>query len=172
MTERARFLRFLAAGGTSAVANAAARWLFDFALAYEAAVALAYLVGMTVAFVLMRRFVFEPGGAGGLQGQYARFALVNAWSFAQVWLISVGLARVLFPAVGFRWQADTVAHLIGLGSLAVTSYVAHKRFSFASKAERLDRTRASEKALARAERGRPGPAQAAAEGLSRRRAAP
>jgi putative flippase GtrA len=130
MTEGARFLRFLAAGGASAAANAVARWLLSRVVSYELAVALAYLVGMAVAFLLMRRFVFQSGGAGNARHQAARFALVNAWSLAQVWAISVGLARVVFPAVGFDWHAETVAHLIGLGSLAVTSYVAHKRFSF------------------------------------------
>jgi putative flippase GtrA len=135
MTEGGRFLRFLAAGGASAVANAGARWLFSQAVSYELAVALAYLVGMTVAFVLMRRFVFRPTGTGGASGQVLRFAVVNAWSLAQVWIISVGLVRLVFPAIGFAWYTETIAHLIGLGSLAVTSYVAHMHFSFRAAGE-------------------------------------
>jgi putative flippase GtrA len=133
VTETARILRFLAAGGASAVANAVSRAVFSRVVSYEVAVALAYLVGMTVAFVLMRRFVFEPA-RDSARSQYARFALVNAWGFLQVWLISVALARLVFPAIAFHWHADTIAHLIGLGSLAVTSYAGHKRFSFRATA--------------------------------------
>jgi hypothetical protein len=68
------------------------------------------------------------------RGEYARFALANAVAFAQVWLVSVGLARLVFPAIGFRRHADTVAHLIGLASPVWTSYLGHKHFSF--RAER------------------------------------
>lgn len=124
-----QFLRFLAAGGTSAVINAATRWLLNLVVPFELAVALAYLVGMAVAFGLMRRFVFNAE-AGAAAGQFGRFALVNAWSFAQVWLVSVGLARLIFPWIGMRWQPETIAHLIGLGTLAITSYLAHRYFSF------------------------------------------
>ena len=140
MSERLRLLRFLLTGGASAAVAAVARWLLDLALSYEAAVALSYLVGMTVAFVLARLFVFTPpegaraAGWSEARGEYARFALVNAVAFAQVWLVSVGLARLVFPAIGFRWHADTVAHLIGLASPVWTSYLGHKHFSF--RAER------------------------------------
>jgi putative flippase GtrA len=135
LSERARLLRFLLTGGASAAVAAVARWLLDLVLSYEAAVALSYLFGMTVAFVLARLFVFgSPDSAradwSGARGEYARFALVNAVAFAQVWLVSVGLARLLFPAVGFEWHADTVAHLIGLASPVWTSYLGHKHFSF------------------------------------------
>ena len=133
MNERERFIWFVAAGGISSLANVASRWLLNQAVSYEFAVALAYLVGMTVAFMLMRRFVF--GGAGGAQAagaQAVRFIMVNVGSLAQVWIISVGLARGVFPAVGFHWYAEAIAHIAGLGSLTVTSYIAHKRFSFAA----------------------------------------
>jgi putative flippase GtrA len=130
--ERTRFLRFIAAGGTSSLANAASRWLFSQALSYEIAVVLAYIVGMMVAFVLMRQFVFEgTRGTRAAGDQAIRFIMVNIGSLAQVWIISVGLARVIFPALGFDWHAETIAHIAGLGSLTVTSYIAHKRFSFA-----------------------------------------
>ena len=64
------------------------------------------------------------------EGQLTRFALVNAIAFVQVWLVSVGLARLLFPAIGFTWQAEIVAHAIGVASPAVTSYFLHQHFSF------------------------------------------
>jgi putative flippase GtrA len=131
MSERARFARFLVTGGIAAGVNIATRWLLDFVVVYEVAVALAYLVGMTTAFVLARLFVFEQAG-GSVHGQYARFTLVNAVAFLQVWIVSVGLARLLFPAISFRWHAETVAHVIGVVIPVATSYLGHKKFSFSN----------------------------------------
>jgi putative flippase GtrA len=82
--------------------------------------------------VLARTFVFETE-AGDAKGQYVRFALANVVAFVQVWCVSVILARLVFPAVGLTWQAETIAHLIGVGSPVVTSYLAHKKFSFRPK---------------------------------------
>lgn len=128
-SERARFVRFLVTGGIAASVNVASRWLFGFAFVYEIAICLAYLVGMTTAFVLARMFVFDPG-TGTARAQYIRFALVNVVAFVQVWIVSVVLTRFLFPAIGFTWQAETIAHMIGVVSPVATSYVAHKKFSF------------------------------------------
>lgn len=125
----ARFVRFLLTSGAAAGVNVVARYLLEFAMSYPWAVAAAYLLGMATAFVLARRFVFAAG-AGPVRGQLLRFTLVNAIGFAQVWLVSVGLARWLFPAIGFEWQAETVAHVIGVASPAVTSYFLHQHFSF------------------------------------------
>ena len=54
---------------------------------------------------------------------------------AQVWIVSVGLARFVFPAIGFTWHDETVAHVIGVLVPVVTSYLGHKHFSFAARAD-------------------------------------
>jgi putative flippase GtrA len=125
----AEFSTFLLTGGIAAAVNIITRWLFDFVASYEISVTLAYLCGMITAFVLARLFVFS-GATGSMQGQFWRFALVNAVAYLQVLVVSVGLVRLVFPAIGFTWQAETVAHIIGVVSPVVTSYVMHKRFSF------------------------------------------
>ena len=128
MPEAWRFAKFLITGGVAAAVNIASRWLLSAAMPYGAAIAVAYLIGMLTAFVLARAVVFDaPDGAAG---QLARFAAVNALAFVQVWLVSVGLARLVFPAVGFGWNAETVAHIIGVLSPVALSYLLHKRFSF------------------------------------------
>jgi putative flippase GtrA len=129
MSETERFLRFLFAGGSSAVLNLSSRWLLGHVVSYELSVALAYIVGVVSAFALMRLLVFEPTG-GAAHAQFTRFAMVNVVGFGVVWLVSVGLARGVFPSVGFRWHADTVAHAVGIGCLAFTSYWGHRFFSF------------------------------------------
>jgi putative flippase GtrA len=129
MSERSRFAKFVIAGGLAAAVNVVTRYLLSTILVYEAAVAIAYLFGMTAAFLLNRAFVFERS-ASGVHVQYSRFALVNALAFIQVWLISVGLNRIVFPDVGFVWHPETVAHIIGVVSPVLTSYLGHKHFSF------------------------------------------
>jgi putative flippase GtrA len=124
-----RFLRFALSGGIAAGANILSRIAFSHALPYEAAVVAAFLVAMTVGFLLMKLFVFGRSGQSSAR-EYLRFGAVNLGALAQVWIVSVALARWLFPLVGFFWLADTVAHVIGVASPIVTSYFAHKHFTF------------------------------------------
>ena len=127
--EGRRAMLFLLAGGIAAAVNIVSRILLNLAMPYEAAIVLAYLCGMTAAYAANRLWVFDPSGRA-VAREYARFALVNVLGVAQVWLISVGLARYGFPWIGFVWHADTVAHVIGVAVPAITSYLGHKHFTF------------------------------------------
>ncbi len=130
-----RFARFLVAGGLAALVNIGSRIWFSTMMSYGWAVLAAYLCGMTTAWVLARLLVFERSGAHWTR-EYGRFALVNVVAAAQVWLISVGLAERLFPAVGFTFHPQDVAHVIGVIVPVFTSYLGHKHFSFAAAAAR------------------------------------
>lgn len=128
--ETRRFVAFLLTGGLAAGVNVASRVVFDLVMPYEAAVLVAYLVGMTTAFFLARLFVFEASGRS-LHVEYGRFALVNVAALMQVLVVSVGLAKLVFPAIGLHWNAELIAHVIGVLSPVLVSYQGHKRFSFA-----------------------------------------
>ena len=128
------FGRFLLTGGVAAGANVVSRWLLSHAMVYEIAVVLAYLVGMVTAQLLSRAFVFARSGRT-VADEALRFALVNAVALVQVWAVSVGLARLVFPAIGFGWHAEDIAHLIGVAIPAVTSYFGHRHFSFSHRRE-------------------------------------
>jgi putative flippase GtrA len=52
------FARFIAIGGLAALVNLVARYLLDFVMPFEAAVVLAYLVGMVFAFFLFQKLIF------------------------------------------------------------------------------------------------------------------
>ena len=134
-----RFIAFLFTGGLSALINVLSRIGFEVLLrrqglgpitSYEIAVVVSYLVAMTCAFLLAKLFVFA-GSARALHVEFGRFALVNVAALIQVWLVSVLLARLVFPAIGLTWNADTIAHVIGVLSPVLISYHGHKRFSFA-----------------------------------------
>ena len=130
--ERRRFVLFVAAGGTAAVVNVLSRVALNWVMPYEVAIVAAYLCGMTTAYLLNRSFVFAASGRA-VASESLRFALVNLAAVAQVWVVSVGLARLVFPAIGFTWHAETVAHVIGVVVPVFTSYLGHKHFSFAAK---------------------------------------
>lgn len=126
-----QFLRFLVTGGIAAAVNLVSRYILNTALSFEISVALAYLAGMTTAYILARLFVFEATQRG-VKAEFVRFSIVNVFALAFVWGVSVGLARVVFPAIGFTWHADDIAHLIGVVIPAATSFVGHKYFTFRS----------------------------------------
>jgi putative flippase GtrA len=130
--EGKRFTTFLVTGGIAALVNILSRIAFSLVMVYEVAVVLAYLAGMATAYILTRLFVFEPSGRSA-QGEFFRFAVVNIVALAQVWLVSMLLARAIFPWLGFTWHTETVAHVIGVLSPVLTSYVGHQRFTFAQK---------------------------------------
>lgn len=124
-----QFFRFLLTGGLAAAVNIGSRYLFNFVMPFEYAVIVAYLCGMATAFILARLFVFEASGRS-MRSEFYRFALVNVFALGLTWVISVGLARLFFPAIGFTWYANDIAHIIGVLAPAVTSFLGHRYYSF------------------------------------------
>jgi putative flippase GtrA len=124
-----QFAIFLLAGGTAALANIASRFILSRFLPLAAAVVLAYLVGMAVAFALMRSHVFPPSSRS-LKRQVTMFAAVNGVALAQTLIVTLVLARWLLPALGVRDHAQDIAHIVGVGVPIVTSYFGHKHVSF------------------------------------------
>jgi putative flippase GtrA len=127
------FFMFIVTGGIAALVNIGTRIVFNLLVSFEIAVVLAYLCGMTTAYLLARYFVFERSGRT-VHDEYFRFALVNLAAIIQVWIVSVGLADRVFPYLGFSWHADIIAHVIGVAVPVFTSFLGHRNFSFAQKA--------------------------------------
>lgn len=124
-----RFSRFFLVGIAAAMVNITSRVLFSSFVHFEVAIVLAFLVGLTFAFSMSRLFVFEESQKS-LWEQYFRFFLVNLAALAQVWLISVGLTKWLFPTIAWTFHAQLLAHAIAVGSPILTSYYSHKFFTF------------------------------------------
>jgi putative flippase GtrA len=105
------------------------RILFSRLVGLELAVILAYLVGMTVAFVLMRSAVFPPSAAP-IGRQVALFTAVNLAALLQTLVVTLLLARWLLPAAGIRSHVEEIAHIAGVCVPIVTSFFGHKYLSF------------------------------------------
>ena len=126
---QSEFFQFLMVGGLAAGVNFLSRIGFSEFVTYRVAIVLAYLVGMLTAFILSKHYVFEKSGRP-FKDELRDFTIVNIFAVIQVWLISVGLAEYFFPYISFSVYPEEVAHLIGLGIPAITSYYGHKYFSF------------------------------------------
>jgi putative flippase GtrA len=128
-SESRRFALFLLAGAIAAGANYGSRFGFSVWFDYPTAIVLAYLVGMAVAFALMRQYVFEGHGKA-LGPQVLKFAGVNLLAVLQTLIVSLVLARWALPAIGVVEQAEAIAHAVGVAVPVVTSYLGHRHATF------------------------------------------
>ncbi len=126
----AEFLIFLGLGGLAAATNLIVRYLLNFVMPFEVAVVLAYMAGMVVAFILFGKVLFT-GSQGTLTRRVSRFIQVNLLGAALAWLVSVFMARIALPAISWTFYPLEVAHLFGVAAPVLSSYVLHKRYTFA-----------------------------------------
>lgn len=127
-----RVFRFILAGGIAAGANFCSRIALARIVSYVPSILIAYVIGMTTAFVLNRLFVFK-GATNPIHHQIGWFTVVNLAAIAQTVAISVGLANYMLPAIGINSHAETIAHGIGVLFPVITSYIGHKHLSFRDK---------------------------------------
>lgn len=129
LADRKQFLGFVVVGGVAALLNIGSRIVLNRWMPYSTAIMVAYICGMVTAFVLNRLFVFRET-VNSLHYQVFWFTIVNLAAVAQTLIVSLLLARWLFPVIGFRWHVDTVAHVCGVVVPVLTSFVGHKRLTF------------------------------------------
>lgn len=124
-----QFGLFLLVGGTAAAVNWLARlWLQSYA-SFAAAVALAYGVGVIVAFILNCIFVF-PNSRQTLLHRISFFVATNLTMFPLVWIVSVITERYVMPLLGIVAYAEGLSHGIGLAAPVLASFLIHKFFTF------------------------------------------
>ena len=126
------FLSFLFAGGVAALVNFGSRFIFNEYMSFRKAVITSYLLGMLIAFILSKFFVFKKSQQS-IRKEFFNFTLVNIVAIIQTYLISVGLAEYFFPSIDFTLYSYTIAHSIGVLFPVFTSYLGHKYFTFKVK---------------------------------------
>ena len=124
-----QFIAFLVAGGIAAAANIVSRIVFSRYVWLEVAVVLAYLVGMAVAFVLMRSRVFPPSDKP-VARQIVVFSVVNLLAILPTLVVTLLLARWFLPSLGVTLFVEEIAHVVGVCVPIFTSFIGHKYYSF------------------------------------------
>ena len=124
-----QFLRYLFAGGSAAAANYFSRFVFSLWFPFEAAVVMAFIVGLCTGFVLMRHFVFDGAGKP-IRPQALKYLGVNAVALILTVCVSSFMARYLLPAIGIRSHVEAIAHAFGVAVPVLTSYVGHRHATF------------------------------------------
>jgi len=124
-----QFTLFVVTGGIAAAANFGSRILYNRWVDFSTAVILAYITGMIVAFLLAKAFVFKES-TQSTNKSVMYFIIVNMFAVLQTWLISMGLALYLLPALGIKMYVHELAHAAGVVAPVFTSYLGHKHFSF------------------------------------------
>jgi putative flippase GtrA len=136
------FFRYLLTAGAATCVDVAVVQLLLFAdllhhpLFFAAAVTLGGLSGLTVNFLLSRRFVFAGDGRTARQ-QFTTFALV-AFSGLGLRLLLAYALVALFALPAFAWigalplpaAAERLAHLAAIALVTLYSFFAHKHVSF------------------------------------------
>ena len=121
---------FVLVGGIAAAANFGSRFLFSAFVGFDAAVVLAFFVGLTTAFVLNRAFVFVGERGTSWHTEAVRFTVVNLFGLALTLGVSLLALRLLHPATGDARVAEAIAHFAGIAATVVGSYFAHKFWTF------------------------------------------
>ncbi len=58
------------------------------------------------------------------------FVIINILAMLQTYVISIGLAKYIFPAISFNYYPETVAHAIGITTPVFSSFLGHKYLTF------------------------------------------
>ena len=124
-----QLILFLISGGLAAIVNFASRIIFNQWLSFSISIVISYIIGMIIAFILFRLFVFNnrkrPVGRSVLL-----FAVVNIFAVTQTWIVSMSMAMYALPAMGVQLWVPEIAHAVGVVVPVFTSYFGHKHFSF------------------------------------------
>lgn len=130
---------FLLCSGLAALINLVVGYLLystvglDSQIGYAVSISLAFLVGMTVSFVLNRQFTYAPSGRAPLQelADFLMVSLVGLLLTTSVALLLIRSSRdVMLIVLPTALLPETIAHLCAVAVTAVYSFLAHKHISF------------------------------------------
>jgi putative flippase GtrA len=125
-------VRFLIAGSLSSAVNWLVRLGFSFVVPFPAALAIGAAIGMAVAFVLYRSWVF-PSSARRLRAQTVLFLLVCAVTASFVIAASLVFVRLMTDIPLSDRNRENLAHALAIGCGAIISFLGHRTFTFAHR---------------------------------------
>ena len=127
--------RFLLLGGFAAAVNWLVRFPLSAVMSFEAAVLVAYAIGMSVGFTLYRTYVF-PGSDRKLVEQTITFLAVNVAGAVVVMATAAALLALMQAPDWPDYIKEGLAHGFAIGVGAVVNFLGHKLLTFRSKTER------------------------------------
>ena len=125
----AQFVRFIAVGGIALTFHWVSRFVFNSFMSYGWAIVLAYGVGMIVAFVLNKIYVF-PFSARPLNFEIIVFFAVNAAAFPLVWVVAYVLGEWILTGYMQPQLAFALAHGFAITLPVFANYALHKLVTF------------------------------------------
>jgi len=125
----AQFARFLLVGGVALACHWLSRLVFNWAVDYGWAIVVAYLVGILVAFVLNKVYVF-PYSERSLNLEISFFFFVNIVAFPVVWVVAYVLGEWVLINYIERQYALGVAHGFAITLPVFVNYALHKLVTF------------------------------------------
>ena len=125
-----KFFLFLFCGGIAALANIYSRVLFSNYLSYKVSIVLAYFIGLLVAFVLFKFIVFKKTNLHNVNKEIVKFIIVNALALIQTFFVSLVFSDYIFVWCNLNYHRYDIAHVIGVVTPVVTSYIFHSLFTF------------------------------------------
>ena len=127
--EKRQFILFLITGGTSAIINIFSRIILSNFFRFEIAILISYGIGMLIAFILAKRFVFLNSNKS-IKKSFPAFALVNLISVLQTFFVSIFIKKWLIIFFDNLLFIELISHTCGLGILVFTSFYGHKYITF------------------------------------------
>jgi putative flippase GtrA len=124
-----QFGRFLVAGGVALVLHWLSRFVFNLYVGYGWAIVMAYLVGILVAFVLNKIFVF-PFSERSVGFELGLFFAVNIAAFPLVWAVAYVLGEWVLRSWLPRDPAFALAHGTAITLPVLVNFVIHKFITF------------------------------------------
>jgi putative flippase GtrA len=125
----AQFARFLLVGGMALVCHWLSRFAFNLFVGYGWAIVLAYGVGIIVAFVLNKIYVFPYSGRA-LHFEISMFFAVNIAAFPLVWVVAYVIGEWVLVNYLARELALALAHGFAITLPVFLNYALHKLVTF------------------------------------------
>lgn len=123
-----QFLAYVACGSMAALSQIGTRCAANLVMPFAAAVVLSYVIGMFVALVLYRRFVFSVNDRP-IKRQVALFAMSYVLLFPLSFGVSVGAAALLSFVLA-PVDARMLGHTVGVGLPVFINFAFNKFVTF------------------------------------------
>ncbi|MBC8227844.1 MAG: GtrA family protein [Gammaproteobacteria bacterium] len=123
-----QFIYFILSGTTAVFLHWLARIILRQFFGFQTAAILAYFIGITIAFILYRFFVF-PLSTSPIKNQSIRFLIIN-FSFAPFVLYAFKLITIFLYQYGQEIYVEETAHIISLGITPLITFLCYKFFAF------------------------------------------